>query len=575
MDQITNSLLDSFAKKQSLQTSDQSKLFEFFVNYSILSRYNNNLNLDSFDTENTMGIDGAAILINNQFVFSPEEASDIIQRCNYFTSEFIFISSKMPSSFDNSYISNLFVGIYDIFSSNAKHINANSYIKDIVEIKNIILDNASKMENNPKLIAYLCTTGIWNSGDSVLKNVVETNKKSLENLGLFSDISFTPLGRSEIQQLYRKADRSLKAIFKLENQISLPDMKYIDSAYIAVVTAKEFLKILEISSDKINENIFYENVRDYQEDNSDANKSMKDTLRNSQKNDKFCLYNNGITLLAQSGSMSGQNITLDDYQIVNGCQTSNVIFDISRTDDISDVLIPLKIVITKDENVREDIIRSTNTQKAVSIEQFLSLTQFSKNLEEFFKSFGNKSLFYERRNGQYRNQDVNALKIIDQKTLIKISGTVLLDLPDEAGRYPISFLKAHPNELFQSSQLLDPYYFGAYMYYKILEHLRKISASRKYKNLIFYILIILRYKISKEKLQQSSARAARELFTKITNILEDDQKLEELIKEAIATLEQCCNLDEIDRATYSSKKFREHILKIVKDGESVKKYQIV
>ena len=294
MDQITNSLLDSFAKKQSLQTSDQSKLFEFFVNYSILSRYNNNLNLDSFDTENTMGIDGAAILINNQFVFSPEEASDIIQRCNYFTSEFIFISSKMPSSFDNSYISNLFVGIYDIFSSNAKHINANSYIKDIVEIKNIILDNASKMENNPKLIAYLCTTGIWNSGDSVLRNVVETNKKSLENLGLFSDISFTPLGRSEIQQLYRKADRSLKTIFKLENQISLPDMKYIDSAYIAVVTAKEFLKILEISSDKINENIFYENVRDYQEDNSDANKSMKDTLRNSQKNDKFCLYNNGI-----------------------------------------------------------------------------------------------------------------------------------------------------------------------------------------------------------------------------------------------------------------------------------------
>ena len=51
--------------------------------------------------------------------------------------------------------------------------------------------------------------------------------------------------------------------------------------------------------------------------------------------------------------------------------------------------------------------------------------------------------------------------------------------------------------------------------------------------------------------------------------------MEELIKEAIATLEQCCNLDEIDRATYSSKKFREHILKIVKDGEAVKKYQIV
>ncbi len=568
MDRITQALLDTFVKKQSLpSTMSQDKVFESFVNHIIFSQYNSSLNIDSFDTENTVGIDGCAVIINNQFVFTPEEANDIISKSSSFSTEFVFISSKTSASFDNTYISNLFAGILEIMDGTGIAINANTYVKDIIEIRKIVLDNALKMSENPEVNIFLCTTGTWDSSNRILNSLIERSKRTLQDLGIFSSISFSPFGAQELQEMYRKADRALKVIFKLNNFISLPEMNNVDAAYIATVKVQDFTKILQTTDNLINENIFYENVRDYQENNSEANRNMKCTLESEVKKDKFCLYNNGITVLARQGSLSGQNLTLDDYQIVNGCQTSNVIFDVLKQNNtsIDDILVPLKIVITTDDNVREDIIKSTNTQKAISTEQFLSLTKFSKELETFFQSFSDEhKLYYERRNGQYRSSSINTLKIIDQKTLIKISGTIILDLPDEAGRYPISFLKEHNDDLFQENHAKEPYYLGAYMYYKLQEYLRTNSYSRKYKNLLFYILIILRYQISSSELFYTSKRRAAKFYEEFLNILHNNEVLRQKINDSISLLDRICRIDEIDRDVYSSKKFREHILSIIK-----------
>ncbi|WP_446719262.1 AIPR family protein, partial [Herbaspirillum sp. C7C2] len=39
----------------------------------------------------------------------------------------------------------------------------------------------------------------------------------------------------------------------------------------------------------------------------------------------FCVLNNRVTIVATSLTPAGNHFTLRDYQIVNGCQTSNVL----------------------------------------------------------------------------------------------------------------------------------------------------------------------------------------------------------------------------------------------------------
>ncbi len=66
--------------------------------------------------------------------------------------------------------------------------------------------------------------------------------------------------------------------------------------------------------------LFYDNVRDFQGDNP-VNKEIDDTLKSDER-DLFVLLNNGITIVAESLSKTGDIFTIEDYQIVNGCQTS-------------------------------------------------------------------------------------------------------------------------------------------------------------------------------------------------------------------------------------------------------------
>jgi hypothetical protein len=53
---------------------------------------------------------------------------------------------------------------------------------------------------------------------------------------------------------------------------------------------------------------------------------MQDTLKTAPG--LFGLYNNGITIVASDWQQSGDEISLTDPYIVNGCQTSRTIWEV-------------------------------------------------------------------------------------------------------------------------------------------------------------------------------------------------------------------------------------------------------
>lgn len=398
------------------------------------------------------------------------------------------------------------------------------------------------------------------------KSLITREIRELKGTNLFKDVRFEAFGCDELQDLYRRTERALDVTVQLDNQIPLPDLQGVKSAYITIIKACEFIKILSDSQKYINGNVFYENVRDFQDDKSEANQNMKITLKDASRRDKFCLYNNGITILAKEGNITGKNITLKDYQIVNGCQTSNVVFNAARDgEDLSNVLIPVKIIIAPDETIREDIIRSTNTQKVISSDQFISLTPFSREIEEYFKAFADDNkVYYERRDNQYRGTDTPKTRIITQKTLIKIIGAVVKGVPDEVIRRPISFYKERGKDMFQEDCSKEVYYVFSYLYCCILEYLRDNAYKCSYNKLILYILYVAKHMITGKDISTLKGKKAKKFLDKFTEAFHDKARLGEVIKISIDMLNEYSTIEETELNKLSTKKFKEGLDGLIK-----------
>ena len=142
---------------------------------------------------------------------------------------------------------------------------------------------------------------------------------------MFSDICFVPCGSERLQDLYRKTKEKLKATFKFEKRITMYSIRDDEVGYSGVLPFKEFKKLI-IDENGATKAVFEDNIRDYLGPNPDVNKNITETIKTGNVN-AFSMLNNGITVVTSSIIISGDIATIEDYQIVNGCQTSNVLIE--------------------------------------------------------------------------------------------------------------------------------------------------------------------------------------------------------------------------------------------------------
>jgi hypothetical protein len=76
-------------------------------------------------------------------------------------------------------------------------------------------------------------------------------------------------------------------------------------------------------------------------------------------------------------------VVIEDFQIVNGCQTSHVIFYERESIKDKQIFIPVRIIGTQNEDVINSIILATNSQTALKPEQIYALTEFAKKTRNF------------------------------------------------------------------------------------------------------------------------------------------------------------------------------------------------
>ena len=190
----------------------------------------------------------------------------------------------------------------------------------------------------------------------------------------------------------------------LAGLVALPGIPGVSAGYSGHVPAPAFLALLERPDGQgLREAIFHQNVRGYQGDGG-VNERIRATLAGPDRA-QFLLRNNGVTIVADAIEPEGGAVTLVNYQIVNGLQTSTVIYRLrDEIRDASDVHVPVKLVAAQDWPLRRAIIEATNRQTPITGAALYAACEKAVEIERYFKlraAAGGPPIYLERRPGQY------------------------------------------------------------------------------------------------------------------------------------------------------------------------------
>ncbi|SLN75314.1 AIPR family protein [Ruegeria meonggei] len=543
MDPVTQSLVTDFCESNSLTNRDSSKQFEHFASYSVFSsRFP-----EEIETSDTvcgdggdLNVDAFAVKINGRFVVDADVVDDILSMSGAMDVEFLILQAKTSGSFDGAAVLALGDNLVKEVFADCQSLPSNDDIKRFIEIKNRVYQNAAKLKDNPVCRVFYACTGTWKS-DPYITSIIARKQEELEDTNLFSEVSFEPLGARELQKLYRQTKTSISRTVKIDSLVTLPVIRGVEAAYLGILPASEFLKLLEDEDGDMLRTVFVDNVRDFQGVNP-VNTDIAKTIQDGDL-DQFVLRNNGITIVAKSIRPTSSQYLLEDYQIVNGCQTSHVIFE-NRSVVTGDLHVPIKLIHTEDEDVAQAIIKSTNKQTQVDENDLLAFTPFQHDLEDFYAAKnGDFRLFYERRGKQFARSDgIEKGRIVTKGMQLKNYASMFCDVPNQAGRYQGTLLKNNSERVFQNDHRPDAYYTAAFAAYRFEIAIRRLDiAERGIRPFKFYILLAFRCRYEDQSFPGAKSKKCEAYCNKLLEQLADQQNSKDVFDECVTIVKEALN----------------------------------
>lgn len=149
-----------------------------------------------------------------------------------------------------------------------------------------------------------------------------------------------------------------------------------------------------------NTNLLARNLR-YHITGRDIDNAIRDTIKDDP--DSFWLKNNGITIICDDFRISGKEVHLHNFSIVNGGQTTYMIHRSPSIDNNNDLFLPCKIIQiigeTEDEKNRFSlsIAKATNSQKAIKP---VDLKANSPEQIRFSQAMREVGVFYQTKRGE-------------------------------------------------------------------------------------------------------------------------------------------------------------------------------
>ena len=499
-DTILTGYLRSFSDDFGYMGLDEPKQFEKFVNNIIFSRQYMRSNptpelIDIVSTGNGQdtGFDGIGIIVNGVLIKNMDEYKFFSEKDFNLDISFIFIQSKARPRFNASEVNNFYFGVDNFFNKESS-ILENETIKRFREIKNFIYENDTlKFNKNPKLYMYYVAAGEWKSPQDIVARKDESVRK-LKNKNIFSEINAIFYDTEKLKVLYTELKRKNIKQIQFSSRVALPDITNVTQSFIGSLPMNEFIKIITDSEGNLQGNLFDDNVRHFQGNNK-VNTEIENTLKNKDIQDALPILNNGITIITKKIEQTGNNISLFDFQIVNGCQSAHVLF---QNKDIikENTNIIIKIIETTNQSLINKIIKATNRQTQVTDEAFESLSDFHRNLEMYYEAKSkqiNNPIYYERRSKQYDNdpRKIKSTQIVTLAGQIQSYVATFLEQPHSTHRYYGELLNSNRSRLFTDKyKKYEEYYLSALILNRLDLLFRNKKLDKRFRDYRFQILYI-------------------------------------------------------------------------------------
>ncbi|WP_273708137.1 AIPR family protein [Leuconostoc mesenteroides] len=483
--------LKKFRKQLEDSDFNNDEVFEYFVTDNFLKE--KNLSLPDIESglvggTNDWGVDGIFLFLNDQQIYIPDDydvtddnSANIysildleVQKKKSNMEVFIFqfkhkdkieesVINKLNSFSDT--LLNLNIDYTELSQKNSIDQNLLKYISVFQKIilagdLNVSVHNIHASLGN--------TSSIQESYHAKVRILEEKYNSST----LVDNYDFQPIGASELQKITNvEVITPTKLVAKSAPISSEFGADSENIGYIATINIGDYFNFITLKNTehviKLNEKMFDANIRDFM-NRSSINQQIEETVKSGaikpmeEVKADFWWLNNGITLLADEGNLRGQSFTLENVQIVNGLQTSYSIYralkdvdERERERDKHSVFV--KIIITTDSEIRDDIIKSTNSQNKVSPSSLRATDPVQRGIENYLKE---KGYYYDRRKNYYRNKGKKVAKIFDTNYLVQALVSILQQKPSKAKSNPTILIKTDEEyqALFASDFELDAYY---------------------------------------------------------------------------------------------------------------------
>lgn len=250
-------------------------------------------------------------------------------------------------------------------------------------------------------------------------------------------------------------------------------LKYTDEAVIVNASAFSIKELYALHST----NLLSRNLR-YFVKKRDIDSAINDTICRSPET--FWFKNNGITIVCDDFNVSGNEVKLTNFSIVNGGQTTSLLHKSREINKEHDFFLPCKIIRTLGDNEDEknlfglEIAKATNSQKAI---KQIDLKANAPEQVRFARAMRECGIFYQTKRGEIVPKDYKEdYKNTDLVEVGKLCLAGLFQLPGTSRSKPSSlYLEKYYNPVFNEDQVvissfvkellyIDSYYRKKFIY---------------------------------------------------------------------------------------------------------------
>lgn len=304
---------------------------------------------------------------------------------------------------------------------------------------------------------------------------------------------------------------------------------------IASVDAKSFVQLIQtFDGQSVKRYLFDDNLRVFLGSNGGYNPDIISTAT-SRDSHLFWYLNNGITITCKNYSYNkghvNPKIKIDEFQIVNGAQTSHSLLEANRLNPsaLENVVLMVRVYATDRGDIAERVAVATNSQARIQSRDLRANHPVLKKLE---LAFAERSYFFERKRNMHLDKE-EALRI-DALKLGQIIMSFYLREPERAKGDSDSIFESRFNAIFHEGYDIDEL-CRIFEFHNIIEDMREAYILKHGNNIErggeFQYLVYGHWFV---------------LFTARLILLKDNRHIptgadaEELIKEAIGFVAKAC-----------------------------------